>query len=52
VLDLAAVADDELTVLRALDEVRRQNLASWPEIWEALVRHTTRGRPASRPPGP
>jgi hypothetical protein len=45
VLDLAAVADDELTVLRAVDEVRRQNLASWPEIWEALVCHTARGRP-------
>jgi hypothetical protein len=32
-------------VLRALDEVRRQALASWPEIWEALVCHTARGRP-------
>lgn len=45
VLDVAAVTADELTVLRALDEVRRQAMASWPEIWEALVCHTARGRP-------
>jgi hypothetical protein len=45
VLDLAAAPGGELTVLRALDEVRRQSLATWPEIWEALVRHTARGRP-------
>jgi Protein of unknown function (DUF559) len=44
-IDVAAVADDELTVLRALDEIRRQRLATWPELWNALVVHTARGRP-------
>ncbi len=44
ILDVAAVTDGP-TVLRAIDEVRRQTLATWPELWEALVLHTARGRP-------
>ena len=44
-IDVAAVADDDLTVLRALDEIRRQGLASWPQLWQALVLHAVRGRP-------
>ena len=44
-IDVAAVADDDLTALRALDEIRRRRLAEWPELWEALLVHTTRGRP-------
>jgi len=28
----------------ALDEIRRLRLASWAELWEALVRHAVRGR--------
>ena len=47
-LDVAAVADDELTVQRCLDEIRRLRHAEWPEIWEALVVHTVRGRPGIR----
>lgn len=44
-IDVAAVARDELTVLRALDEIRRQRLATWPELWEMLLVHAARGRP-------
>jgi Protein of unknown function (DUF559)/Transcriptional regulator, AbiEi antitoxin len=44
-IDVAAVAGDELTVLRAADEIRRLRLASWPEMWETLILHTVRGRP-------
>jgi Transcriptional regulator, AbiEi antitoxin len=44
-IDLAAVLDDELAVLRALDEIRRLRLATWPELWEALILHARRGRP-------
>jgi hypothetical protein len=44
IIDLAAVVDGP-TVLRAVDEVRRLGRASWPELWEALVLHTVRGRP-------
>jgi Protein of unknown function (DUF559) len=44
-LDIAAVADDESVVLRALDEVRRLRHATWAELWAALLRHAARGRP-------
>jgi hypothetical protein len=44
-VDLAGIGCDELVLLRALDEVRRLTLASWPELWETLVLHTRRGRP-------
>jgi Transcriptional regulator, AbiEi antitoxin len=43
-IDLAAVVDD-LVLLRALDEIRRLGLASWPELWSGFVRHARRGRP-------
>jgi len=42
-VDLCAVADDGEAVA-ALDEIRRLRLASWAELWEALVRHAVRGR--------
>jgi hypothetical protein len=44
-LDLAGIGCDELVLLRALDEVRRLGLASWPTLWEAFVLHARRGRP-------
>lgn len=44
VLDLCAVLDDELDMLRALDDVIRRRLATWPELWECLVLHARRGR--------
>ena len=44
-VDVAAVAHGELDVLRALDEIRRLGLASWPELWETLVLHARPGRP-------
>jgi Transcriptional regulator, AbiEi antitoxin/Protein of unknown function (DUF559) len=44
-LDLAGIGCDELVLLRALDEVRRLRLASWPALWEAFVLHARRGRP-------
>lgn len=45
IVDLAASADDDLTVLRALDEVRRLHLATWTELWECVLLHAARGRP-------
>ncbi|HEY2997171.1 MAG TPA: hypothetical protein VGJ43_01300 [Acidimicrobiales bacterium] len=42
-VDLCAVVDD-LEALTALDEIRRRRLATWEELWEALVRHSRRGR--------
>jgi very-short-patch-repair endonuclease len=48
-LDVAAVADDELTVLRALDEVRRLGHASWADLWSSLFRHARKGRPGIGP---
>ncbi len=44
-LDLAVIGCDEFVLLRALDEVRRLRLASWPTLWEAFVLHAHRGRP-------
>jgi hypothetical protein len=44
-IDLAAVLDDDLALLRALDEIRRLGLASWPELWRVFVLHARRGRP-------
>jgi hypothetical protein len=44
VLDLCAVLDDELDMLRALDDVIRRRLATWPDLWECLVLHARRGR--------
>jgi very-short-patch-repair endonuclease len=44
-LDVAGVADDELTVLRVLDEVRRLRHASWADLWTSLFRHARKGRP-------
>jgi Transcriptional regulator, AbiEi antitoxin/Protein of unknown function (DUF559) len=44
-LDLAGIGCDELVLLRALDEVRRLGLASWPTLWEAFLLHARRGRP-------
>ena len=46
-LDLAGVGCDELVLLRALDEVRRLGLASWPTLWEAFLLHAHRGGRAS-----
>jgi hypothetical protein len=43
VLDVCAVTDD-FRALAALDEVRRLQLATWPELWECLVLHARRGR--------
>ncbi|HET6951615.1 MAG TPA: type IV toxin-antitoxin system AbiEi family antitoxin domain-containing protein [Acidimicrobiales bacterium] len=43
-VDLCAVVDDA-GALAALDEIRRRRLATWAELWEALVRHAVRGRP-------
>ncbi len=48
-LDVAAVADDELTVLRALDEVRRLGHASWADLWTSLFQHARQGRPGVVP---
>ncbi|HEX6422052.1 MAG TPA: type IV toxin-antitoxin system AbiEi family antitoxin domain-containing protein [Acidimicrobiales bacterium] len=45
IVDLAASADDDVTVLRALDEVRRLHLATWTELWECLLLHAAHGRP-------
>jgi len=47
-IDVAAVAD-ELTVLRALDELRRLGHASWADVWSALFRHAGKGRPGIAP---
>ncbi len=44
-IDLAAVLDDEIELLRALDEIRRLRRATWPALWEALILHARRGRP-------
>ncbi len=44
-IDLAAVLDDEIDLLRALDEIQRLRHATWPALWEALVLHARRGRP-------
>jgi very-short-patch-repair endonuclease len=44
-IDVAAVAHDEVTVLRALDEIRRRRLATWPQLWETFILHARRGRP-------
>jgi hypothetical protein len=44
-IDVAGLAEDDLTALRALDEIRRRRLAEWPELWEAMLVHTARGRP-------
>ena len=44
-LDLASIGCDELVLMRALDEVRRLGLASWPTLWEAFLLHARRGRP-------
>jgi Protein of unknown function (DUF559) len=44
-LDLAGIGCDELVLLRALDEVRRLGLASWPTLWEAFLLHAHRGQP-------
>jgi hypothetical protein len=44
-IDLAAVVDDDFELLRALDEIRRSRLASWANLWQALVLHARRGRP-------
>jgi very-short-patch-repair endonuclease len=44
-LDIAAIADEEIVVLRALDEIRRQRHARWVDLWAALLRHAERGRP-------
>jgi Transcriptional regulator, AbiEi antitoxin/Protein of unknown function (DUF559) len=43
VLDVCAVVDD-FRALASLDEARRRQLASWPELWECLVLHARRGR--------
>ena len=48
-LDVAAVADDELTVLRALDEVRRLRHASWADVWSTLFQHARKGGPGIAP---
>ena len=44
-LDIAAVAEDDLEVLRALDETRRLRHATWADLWDALLRHARSGRP-------
>lgn len=44
-LDVAGQAGELLTTLRALDEVRRLGLATWAELWEALLVHARSGRP-------
>jgi hypothetical protein len=44
-LDLAGIGSDELVLLRALDEIRRLRLASWPTLWGTFVLHAHRGRP-------
>jgi Transcriptional regulator, AbiEi antitoxin/REase_MTES_1575 len=44
-VDLAGIGCDELVLLRALDEVRRLHLASWPTLWETFLLHAHRGRP-------
>ena len=43
-LDVAGGTDDPLVALRALDETRRLGLATWGELWEALLLHATSGR--------
>jgi hypothetical protein len=43
-LDVAAVADDESTVLRALNKLRRLHLARWPQLWDALILDARSGR--------
>lgn len=48
-LDVAAVAADELTVLRALDELRRLRHASWADLWSSLFEHARKGRPGITP---
>lgn len=48
-LDVAATADDELTVLRALDEIRRLRHATWTDLWSSLFRHARKGRPGIAP---
>ena len=44
-LDLAGIGCDELVLFRALDEIRRLRLASWPTLWGTFVLHANRGRP-------
>ena len=44
VLDVCWIADDDATALRALDEMLRRRLVTWPELWECLVLHARRGR--------
>ena len=44
VLDVCWVVDDDLSALRALEEMLRRRLVSWPELWECLVLHARRGR--------
>lgn len=48
ILDVCAMADDDLVGLRALDEARRRGVVSWDELWECLVLHAVRGRPGIR----
>lgn len=43
-LDMAGQTQDLATTLRALDEIRRLGLASWSELWEALLMHGRSGR--------
>src|SRR5580765_7910536 len=44
VLDVCWIAEDDETGLRALDEMLRRRLVTWPELWECLVLHARRGR--------
>jgi predicted transcriptional regulator of viral defense system len=44
VLDVCWVVDDDLTALRALDEMLRHRLVTWEELWQCLVVHARRGR--------
>jgi Protein of unknown function (DUF559) len=43
-IDMAAVTEDDVTLLRVLDEIRRLGHATWPELWECLLLHSTAGR--------
>jgi REase_MTES_1575 len=44
-IDLAGIGCDEAVLLRAVDEVRRLDLAPWTDLWTSLVLHARRGRP-------
>ncbi|HEY3144427.1 MAG TPA: DUF559 domain-containing protein [Acidimicrobiales bacterium] len=44
-IDIAAVAEDQTTVLRALDKIRRKRLATWRQLWQTFILHARRGRP-------